>query len=359
MAGMCEIVVSLPARLTVREIDLCARDAEAWDQYASLAGGTMRSAHAHLRSLRTKYLLRRKVTTYGVFLGGPAAHTHIGHFTIIARGLRRSFYDGLKLQPEHQNLWVEAMQTALRALGPGTYEYGCAWALEPCRQDPLETIDGVVVSAVEPAVVQGIDYAQWASWDDYFLALNKNKRREAKNAKRRFAAMKQAVSRGHSAIWKIIPLARLRGHAHERKQIRFSPIWAGLRYLLDFALCPSQAIVAYVEGDKHVRAIARTIEFGPISYYVDAGAAADNRGAAWRLVLSLIRDARERNPQGKFLLGYYYLSTATNPAGLGLLRARAALRVSEWRTSLIRFDYKPPFAGLVGVAPASAEDVAA
>lgn len=126
----------------------------------------MNSEHQFLSRLRLKNL-GRVVRHYGVYSTEGAM---VGHFTLLRRGGRNWFVDGLRLDPEFQMFWVDAMTEALEFLGPGDYGYGWLYSLEPPRREEVERMPGVCVTKDEIIIVSGVDFAEWPSWSSIIAA---------------------------------------------------------------------------------------------------------------------------------------------------------------------------------------------
>ena len=325
--------------LYVQQVSLRNEDPDAWDAQASLAGASLRSAHAHLSALDLKHLFRGTCKTYEVLATRPEGLVRVGHYTLIEHAGSREFYDGLCLPPEYQHLWPRALRAALHIGGPGAYVYGWEWSLEPPRQGQLGLLEGAMVRSVVPITVNAVDFSRWPDWNSYSLAVSENVRRNSRKASVQFPRLKIDFAFGLDALGLALPLTRLRRAMYRRKGLPFNSWKIAASYLASFTTVPRQAQVGFAAEDGRVQAIFRHVEFGPHTYYLDGATAAGSGGAGWRLMLTLLGRAFARAPEGKLLLGYVYDSTRERLPD-GLMRSRRSLRHSDWPTSIVAFDWR-------------------
>jgi hypothetical protein len=86
------------------------------------------------------------------------------------------------------------------------------------------------------------------------------------------------------------------------------------------------------------RAALSGIEFGDNTFYLTGGSTRQNDGAAWHLILTVLRDTFERtSEQGKFVMGQ--ILDKSSPGWESLARSRAQCRASEFETSVMTFRY--------------------
>lgn len=329
------------ARVSVAKVRLGQFDRQEWDRNARRCGASMRSAYAHLHSLRFKFLFRGLPRLYHVYLDVDGRKTQIGQCTLIVRRDTRVFYDGLNLYPEYSDLWAAAMAAVLADAGPGTYEYGWQWVPEPARDAELETIAGLNVIHSRPILVQGVDFANWPDWDAYYRDISENIRRNVKKAEKLHGDLAFHLVTGLASLGQVPALVAMRSAMYRRKGLPFHPIRIFAGYVGSILACPDQAMIGRVTGGGRTLAIQNNVEFADLHYYLDGAAANETEGGAWFLQLSMLRRAYERTPTGKFLLGYTDLPVEDQLAE-GLLRSRRSLRASDWPSSLVRFAWRAP-----------------
>jgi hypothetical protein len=327
--------------VSVKKVDLSRFDAEAWDANAIRAGASMRSAYAHLRHVGLRFFLRAKTSIFQICLEQDGRSVPIGHYTLVATSRITLFYDGLNLYPEHAGLWSEAMQAALAQAGPGVYEYGWQWNIEPGREDLLAAMPGVRLQIVRPIMVQGVDFANWPSWDAYYGDISTNVRYDARRAEKTRGDLHMEISSGLATLFQAPRLVAMRAALYRRKGIGFRAWRVLLGYLVNTLICPSQAMIISAVADGRALAMQRDARFGSFHYHLDAAAAAGIAGEARYLQLAVLRRAYDLTPQGKFLMGYTDLPVEDQTAK-GLLQSRRFLRVSHWPTTLIRFELARP-----------------
>jgi hypothetical protein len=328
-------------RICVAEVKLGRIPAAEWDSHAIRSGASLRSAHSHLARLRWKFFLRGSARTFEIFLDRAGEKIPVGHYTIVSRRGVKTFYDGLNLYPEYRDHWVAAMSAAVAHAGPGVYEYGWQWNPEPPRDADLGSIPGVKLCSARPILIQGVDFSKWACWDSYYRDVSENVRRNAKKAEKLHGDLTLTVVTGLASLRKVPALVAMRRAMYQRKALPFNPLRSFVSYALSILACPSQAAIAVAAGGGRVLAIQNIVEFADSHYYLDGAASTEPDGGAWYLQLAMLRRAYERSPKGKFLMGYVDFELDDDLAE-GLLRSRRSLRVSDWPTSLIRFEWAAP-----------------
>lgn len=334
-------MTELTSKIWVEQVNLASIDPKIWDDMAFLCGGTMRSAHAHIRTRETIFRFIRMYKTFVVKTDFENSPKTIGCFTVFKSSGCNVIYDGLCLAPEYQDRWPEAFRAALAAIGPGLYRYGWAWSFEAPREAMIASVEGAEVLKVESVFVQGVDFSNWPSWDAYYRKISENSRRNAKKAEAKFDDLQLSYATGFAALKTVPKLVALRSAMYKRKDLRFQSFRNALIYIGHFLMCPAQAMVGYVTGGGQMRAAFSLVEFGEATYYVDGAASFESDGAAWYLMLNIVRRAFEKWPKGKFVMGFYHPETGKLPGAAGLMRSRASMRVSEWPTSIVTFRWRP------------------
>lgn len=274
---------------------------------------------------------------YGIY---SAEGAMVGQFTLLRRQGRRWFVDGLKLDPEFQIYWVEAMAAALAFLGPGRYAYGWAYSLETPRREEAEQIAGVHVTKEEAIVVCGVDFADWPSWDRYYRSVSENSRRNAAKALKIFKTVEVREARGLQALPIIPVLVKFRAANYARKGLSAPPVRMLARYVANALVLAEAFRLSYCVADGEVVAVHVNYDFENLKYYLEGGFGADRGGTAWHLQIEVARAAYEADPTGKYIIGYSHFPY-NEEADAGLLRARRAMRVKEWHNRPFEFSYAP------------------
>ncbi len=230
------------------------------------------------------------------------------------------------------------MKAVLSASGAHDYEYGWQLNFEAPREGNLNAIEGVTLETVRPLVVQAVDFQKWTSWEQYYRALSENSRRNAKAAERQWPNIRLLQRSGRRSLLSLPALVQLRAAMAERKSLNLKVAMSTLAYLGWIAACPKHVVTNLAVNGRQVLATYFGIEFGDNTYYLEGASRAGNGGAAWYLLLAMLRRAYERHPKGKFIMGYTDKATLQDE---GLLRSRAACRVTDYPTSVVRFRYDP------------------
>ena len=310
---------------------------EAWNRSAFARGASVRSDHTYLSRLWFKHVGRGSVRTYGIF---NTSEELIGHFTIQQKNGTRWFIDGLKLDPKYQDRWEEAMASALAALGPGEYRYGWYLSIEEPRAAALSTLKDVRVGWVEDAVVQGVDFSSWESWPAYYRSISENSRRNAAKMERQFQKIEVGKAFGFSALRIIPAFVRFRALNYARKQLGGHWFAMLVRYLVNAIFMPDMFSLDYFAADGRIAAVQLNQEFCDLTYYLEGAYNPDISGAAWRLQIDVVKAAFQRNPKGKYIMGYVAWPFDEENVE-GLMRSRRAMRVREWKNQVVYFSYQP------------------
>jgi len=292
----------------------------------------------HLRNLGLRYFLRARAQVFQVWLNRDGEEIQIGHYTLVVSGRYRFFFDGIILYPEYAEHWTEAMVAALTQAGPGEYEYGWTWSIEPAREDALRAIPGVHVQKVRSLLVQGVDFANWPDWESYYGDISTNVRYDARKAEKARPDLHVEITTGLATLLKLPKLISMQTALYRRKGVSFAAGRVLLGYIFNVLLCPAQAMIAAAVDRGQVLAMHRDAQFGDYHYHVNAAAAPGIAGEARFLQLTMLRRAFEATPRGKFLLGYID-DPLPERAATGLVQSRRFLRASNWPTSLVCFTW--------------------
>lgn len=318
----------------VTTIELRTFDRCAWNRAASRRGGSMNSEYKFLSSLWLKNP-GRSVRHYGIFSIEGAM---VGHFSLLRRRGRCWFVDGLRLDPEFQIYWGQAMAAALELLGPGRYAYGWAYSLEPPRRDAIEQIPGVRVTKEEAILVCGVDFADWPSWDGYYRSLSENSRRNAARVLKTFRNVEVREAHGLGTLLIIPRLVKFRAANYARKGLNAPPIRMFFRYVVNALILSKAFRLSYFVADGEVLAVHVNYDFENVTYYLEGAFGAERGGTAWHLQIEVARAAYEADPTGKYIIGYSHFPY-NEEADAGLIRSRRAMRVKEWPNHPFEFSY--------------------
>ena len=328
--------------MAVIELKPLSVNSAEWDAFAERCGGSIRATYGYTVAWAAKNVLQYRLRLFEFYLGGRQG-PKIGQCAIgeSRRGGSFIFLDRLQLLPTHEPSWRMAMQTVLSVTGSGQYKYGWVLNLEPAREGHLSEISGVTVVETNPLVVQAVDFSQWSNWDAYYSAISENTRRNAKSATKNFPDLKVTIKAGAAALRHVPSLVRLRDHLSERKGLdNRTAIAAAIGYFGSIMSCRNQMVTAVVTGGGSELSCYYGAEFGQNTYYLEGASASNNRGAAWQLLIEMLRRAYGRTPTGKFIMGYIDYSTHDDEKSSGLLRSRQACRVTDYATSMVWFRYR-------------------
>jgi len=318
-------------------------DPRQWDAFAQISGASYLSAHRQLRAWAIKHWRDYDLNLFEIYVDEGGARRKIGQCAVAVGLHKRLFLDRLQLLKDDPILWRQAMSALLQELGPGHYEYGWRWSLEPPREQDFARIKGVVVERIQPLFVHAVDFGQWPTWESYLKSVSLNCRRNARRAAADLPDLSLEVRQGRRGLLPCLALLRLRSAMCRRKFLPFNGWRSAISYLGMVIRCPESTITAVVSAGGRSLAALIEVEFGSNTYFLDGASRQENSGAAWYLQLAMLRRAYERDPaSGKFVMGYVDYATHTEERGGGLLRSRRALRVTEYPTSLISLTYQFP-----------------
>lgn len=328
--------VFLPTAIRAAEISRKDISPQIWDSCAKQCNASFRCSYAATAAWRFDHSFMPARLRY-FDLYSEDSGSKIGQCAI-ARGRQQTiFLDGLQLLPEHEELWQPAMEALLSVLGPGRYRYGSRWSMEKARDLDFTKIRDVTVERAKPIIVQAVDFSHWNSWDDYYRQVSNNARRSAKKAVVRHPDLQLKVRRGLSTLFDSPSLTMLQRAVARRKQISASFLRMAARFLFRTITMHKYAVTAVVTAEGRTLAAFSGIEFGENTYYLSGGSEAEIGGAAWHLMLALIRETHDRtHGSGKFLMGSV---EENSPGWISLARSREQCRVVDFPTSIVTFTY--------------------
>ena len=303
-----------------------------WDSFAQQCGTSFLCAYNALKIWQLNHQFYARVRTYDILLSEYGSLKKIGQFAISSGYKLRVFTDSIQLLPEYQPLWQRIMTSILAELGPGVYRYGSDWSLEPPREQALEAIPGVKIEAVKPITVDAVDFSRWPTWDDYLQAISTNIRRNVARSKKTYTDLFVRVRRGVGALIDGPILLRLRAGMYRRKNVHFSSVSIISRYVIRMIALRRYAVVAVASTKSQALAGCSGIDFGDHTYYIEGGCRTPNNGAAWHLLLCMLRRTYGRTGStGKFVMG------CGGESSTGLARSRQQCRVTSHPTSIVFF----------------------
>lgn len=333
MAVQCQL-----PRFSARTVGLGKIDGAAWDAFAEQCDCSTRSTVGHSMAWGLKNLGRHKVRFLEIFAIDAAGEHKVGQCAV-AIGRTNIFLDRLQLLEPTEANWSAAMRAVLARTGPGAYEYGWVLNMEPPRQEVLRNLPKVAVTNVWPLTVHAIDFRKWPTWDAYYRGMSENSRRNEKVALRDLPDLRLDLRAGLSCLSSIPALIRLRSSMTMRKGLRHSAVSSIASYIGTIVSCQRYVFTGVSRDGQRELSSFYGATFGANTYYLEGGSRPDNHGAAWHLLISILRRSYEQNPTGRFVMGYIDRSTHDEAASGGLLRSRAACRVSDYPTSVIDFHY--------------------
>lgn len=310
-------------------------DAAAWDRFA---GTTDASFQASCDQIRAQALNGAREALFFDFTDS-ATGTKIGQAAVLKRGRRFEVQDGIQMAPDQAGHWQQAMSSLLRTLGAGTYVYGGLWSCEPQREGELSSLRGVTIDHVRPFSVQAVDFSRWPSWDRYWAKVSDSVRYESKYAPERVPGLRLERYTGLGMLKTIKAIVDQQKASYARKEMDYSRFKQGLRYAYYMLRCRASLEVVLAVADDGVLAAYYGARVGDRTYYIYGGQRAGSGGANWFLLKEMTREAFEAAPTGKFVMGNVDYAIHEEASGGGLLRARRALRVSDFETSMVTFKY--------------------
>jgi hypothetical protein len=331
---------AVPSFLTVSQAAHDAIASQEWDDFAKRCNASFQCSHSYLRTWALKNRFRYDLCLFELNAQESGPAQKIAQCAIGIGAASRIFVGELQLLSGHSISWTGAMAALLDHLGPGHYQYGSTYSLDKAHEDDLQQINAVRVERVRPLVVKAVDFSRWPTWNDYWQAISSNSRRNARRAEALFPDLSVAIHHGFKATLDLPVLLRLRAAMYRRKGLAFEPWRAGLSDLGMILGCPQYAFTAVASGRNRALAAISAVEFGPNLYYANGASRPDNGGAAWYLMLAMLRRTCERYPgAARFIMGYVDYATHDELISGGLLRFRRSCRVSAYPTSVVDFSY--------------------
>ena len=304
-----------------------------WDDFAIRCGGSFRTAYHAARAAQIAWgcnrLARLMILRDGI---------RVGQIAVAARLADRYFVEGIQMLPGTPSRWRSMMQAVLRFLGPGNYHYGSPWSLEPARDRDVLTIGKICIRSSQPIDVFAIDFARWASWEDYLKAVSSNAKRNASKAMRTVDDLSFDHRSGLGCLRHAGQHVRLRHGLYTRKRLSPRLLRFVTRFAMRVVVLKRCCFSVTATGAGEVIAAFGGVRFGSNIYYLESGALRQNNGVSWLMMLRLIRQSYQRAPAGAFVTGYHRHGTPLSP---GLEAFRAQCCAAAHPTSEILFSYAP------------------
>jgi hypothetical protein len=315
----------------VTETRLCSK--REWDAFAESCNATYRSSYGHIFSER----LWRRVRVFAAYVDDTKIAQCAISFGRI-RGRRDGhFIDALQLLPSYEAYWEQVTQAVLDVSGPGRYRYGSKWNIEPPRAKQFAMLRGTSVESVTAYNVQVVDFAQWPSWEAYEKAVSQNARRNAAKALKSDPTATITINHGRKAVADVVPLIRMKFAVRRRKGLKDANMFiSAARYVMRTLLMNERSYTAKVTHSGRAAAYFSGVDFGLDTYYLDGASLPDNGGAAWLLMLKMLRRAWRAN--GKVFISMY--EAGSDWAGkYNILLSRQQLRVTEFPCEIVTYQY--------------------
>lgn len=329
--------------IQIRELSLGKVDRDAWDAFAIACDVSARGMCQRLIAWQVKQIFRYRLRLFELFDNATPVRRKIGQCAVgVRRDGRCLFLPRLQIRAADQAHWSAAMQALLPAIDARSLRYGWELNLERPREADLARIPGVEIAAVRPITVHAVDFSQWRSWDDYYRHVSENSRRNAKAAEKRHPDLELLIRTGRGSVELLPALVRMKSDQVRRKGLNLSAASLAVSYVASAIAEPEHLLSAAVRAGGRTLSAAFGWEVGGNFWYLDAASAPDNGGAAWTLLLALLKRTYERNPSGKFIMGYVDYARHDEAQGGGLLRSRHACRVTDYPTSIVEFRYAAP-----------------
>ena len=274
-----------------------------------------------------------------VVQNGPEQR-RIAQFAVSARNGEAAFLDTLQVLPPYRHLWAEAMEAALRALGPGLFHYGSDWSLDNVRAPLVDGIPGARVISRRQSWLDVIDFRRWTEWRAYLSAISTNVLRNDRKCAHHHPRLRIETRHGASALTCAPRLNLMRWRMYREKGVAVSPLKLVLRSAARTWCLRQYAMTALAISEAGPLSAYAGIDFGRTSFYLEGASTRNNGGAAWRLLLAMVQAAFERTEgQGLFVLGP---SVGSEPPWDGLARSRRQLRATAVEGCCFSFRYESP-----------------
>ncbi|MEJ1934358.1 hypothetical protein WDZ92_29530 [Nostoc sp. NIES-2111] len=276
-----------------------------------------------------------------VYAGEGPARQKIGQCSVAVGRKVSVFAYGLQLAPGFEEFFCECLCAVLQVLGPGRYQYGSKWSLEPARESWLARIPGVTVGQVRHFGVDAVDLSAYQCVNHYISSVATNAKRNLKKAERADPPLTIRVRRGLSTALDIPSHLKCRIAMYRRKGVPYSVSRMLLAYLLRATLLREYSYSAVAMQDGSPVATFGAVTFGSQLFYIDGGSTDESTGFGWALTLHVLADHFAKQPQGYFVLGCADLPADEDESHFEVqVRSRRDARAARYRTAMITFDWQ-------------------
>jgi hypothetical protein len=328
------------SRVSVYELPLAKVSSARWNAMAARTLAVVRGTLPQIFGWAVNNFGRARVRLFEIWLERTASREQIGQCAVAQKSDGTcAFLPSMQLLPEHDDCWAPAMRAILSRLGPAQCSYGWNWNIEPPREATLAGFSGVEVTSVTPFFIQAVDFSQWSSWDDYHRAISENARRNAKSAERNHPDLAIDHRRGLGSLRHVPALVRLQEQQARRYGWRESSLAGLIHHTVLTLACPQFSIAAAARAGGKTLAVCNAWAAGSNVWYLSAASERENGGAAWRLLIEMLRFSYERSPKGKFVMGHVDYAIHDEAEGGGLLRSRRSCRTTDYPASIVSFRY--------------------
>ncbi|MBF9150229.1 hypothetical protein [Novosphingobium jiangmenense] len=320
----------------VEEIDWGAVSATEWDTAIQSARGSYLLAHRRLSIWRRSQRARgAKVRVLKLLASGQEAGLCIVH----SRDNIHTLRERLLLFPGQEMWWAPALSAVLEHIGSGTYRYGPSSSVSPSRASELGLVSGVSITDAKPYAVQAVDFSRYGSWNEYLYDLKPGIRNECRRAETRHDL--ELVATSGRGIWRAIGRFVLQLHRQpHRKGRRLAELRQVLSLILSTATLRTSTVMFTAASGSEALATQYHVDFGSDRYYAAGAATHMQPSPAWWLTIQAFKDAWERNPNGRVILGSFYPHLHDGKTGEGLLDFRRRCRAISFESEILEFRFQ-------------------
>lgn len=332
-------MIALPGNepcFQVEEIEWGAVSAAEWDAAIQSARGSYLLAHRRLSIWRRSQQARGARVRVLKLL---ASDHEAGLCIVRSRNNIHTLRERLLLFPGQEAWWTSALSAVLEHIGTGTYRYGPSNSVSPGRAAELVLIPGVSIIDAKPYAVQAVDFSRYVSWNEYLHDLKPGIRNECRRAENRHAL--ELVATSGRGIWRAIGRFALQLHRQpHRKGRRLAELRQVLSLVLSTATLRTSAMMFTATSGSEALATQYHVDFGSDRYYAAGAAAHMQPSPAWWLTIQAFKDAWERNPNGRVILGSFYPHLHDGKTGQGLLDFRRRCRATSFESEMLEFRFE-------------------
>ena len=316
-----------------------------WDKFAHCCNASFRSAFRAAFLWQVHHHIAFHLRRYDIFSWQKTSYVKVGQFALGFGPTMRVFDGTLHLLPEYQQSWSAVMRIILKHLGPGRYIYGSDWTTEPSRAEELRRVLGVAVLQTKNIDLYAVDFSDYSTWLEYYKAISKNARRNEVASLQSSNQVITCQSRIRYFRDSVFILFSKRDMFKKKglkpKTIKF--VMSTLtRYIV---LRPYIFTSRNISGEKTLSAFLG-VRFGKDLYYLEGASVEKPGGAAWHLLISMLRLAYEESRgSGKCILGPDDGSERDQIAWENLRRQRLQCVARPFPTSIVTFSYSDFDAG--------------